>query len=84
MAVDYEIIKVDIVERNLLKIIFDSIPINPATLWYALSGPVRYQHATIDEMDDWCVRNECGWKESNRTFGFESDEAMNMFLLRWV
>jgi hypothetical protein len=84
MAVDYEIIKVDIVERNLLKIVFDSIPISPATIWNALNNSVQYSNVTIDEMDNWCVRNECGWKESSRTFGFESDEAMNMFLLRWI
>jgi predicted RNA-binding Zn ribbon-like protein len=38
----------------------------------------------INDMVEWCRKNDCGWRTSYDRFKFRNKEDMTMFILRWA
>jgi hypothetical protein len=84
MDMSYTLLQLENVDRRVIQVSFE--PLVGLTQYQTLR---KIQQNSLDQrnileaMDNWCVQNECGWRESNILFGFENDQALTLFLLRW-
>lgn len=43
-----------------------------------------YQYDLFQQMTNWCIENEFGWRSSYDTFKFRSEDQVLLFLIRWA